>query len=179
MITIKLPYKTTDENKAKILEIQKEQNRLFGKAYQFQKTNPTQKEMTCYLNQQNSTLDSWFIQSAFYEGKAWLKADLETYEDKLSDWEARKRKAISFKTTKKAAIKNKKLKQKPSLFRVFGGNKLRKDYNLGKISKDQYQKDKLAPISVVGESSKNGNRKFCLQIEKSMVIFKPLCGLKI
>lgn len=179
MITIKLPYKTTDEGKAKILEIQKEQNRLFGKVYQFQKTNPTQKEMTCYLNQQNSTLDSWFIQSAFYEGKAWLKCDLETYEDRLNDWEDRKTIASKDKTSKKAIIENKKLKEKPKLFRLFGGKKLRKDYNLGKISKENYQNKKLTPISVVGEAPQKGNRKFSLQIQNNCIIFKPQNGSKI
>lgn len=179
MITIKLPYKTTDEGKAKILEIQKEQNRLFGKVYQFQKSNPSQKEMTRYLNQQSSTLDSWFIQSAFYEGKAWLKADLETYEDRLNDWESRRTTASKHKTTKKSIIQNKKLKQRPTMFRVFGGKKLRKDYDSGKISKEIYQNEKMSPISVVGEASKNANRKFSLQIEKNCVIFKPQRGLKI
>lgn len=179
MITIKLPYKTTDENKAKILEIQKEQNRLFGKAYQFQKSNPTQKEMTEYLNHQNSTLDSWFIQSAFYEGNAWLKADLETYEDRLNEWKKRKTIASKDKTTKKSIIQNKKLKQKPTMFRVFGGKKLRKEYDSGKITKEIYQNEKMAPISVVGESAQKGNRKFSLRIEKNHIIFKPFCGLKI
>lgn len=179
MITIKLPYQTTDENKAKILEIQKEQNRLFGKVYQFQKSNPSQKQMTSFLNEQKSSLDSWFIQSAFYEGRAWLKADVETYKEKLNDWEDRKVIANKSKQANRLIVKNKKLKQKPKMFRVFGGNQLRKDYNLGKISKSQYLLDKLVPISVIGEAPQKGNRKFSIKTEQNYVIFKPQSGLKM
>ena len=75
MQTIKLPF-TTDK-KERIFEIQKEQSRLIGKCYQFLKSNPNQTTVTQFLNKQNTSLDSWMKQSAYYDAKAMLKADME------------------------------------------------------------------------------------------------------
>lgn len=75
MITFKIEYSTTQAKQ--IANIQREQNRCVGKAYQFLKSKPSQREITQYLNAQNCNIDSWFIQSSVYEAKGMLKADTE------------------------------------------------------------------------------------------------------
>ena len=72
MQTIKLPYSTNDIYL--IHQIQVAQNRLIGKCYQFLKSEPTQKETTHYLNQQETELDSWFKQSTVYESRGMFAA---------------------------------------------------------------------------------------------------------
>ena len=77
MQTIKLPYTTSTENSEEIWKMQADQSRLIGKAYQFLKSGADQKEMTAFLNLQETELDSWMKQSALYDARGMLKADEE------------------------------------------------------------------------------------------------------
>lgn len=160
--TIKLPIVLSEENKEFILLQQKKYSFLVGKLYQKLKSNLSQKEVTDYLNSLDTDLDSWFKQSAFYEAKGMLKADVETYEDRVDEW----------LSTNKITDKKKYLKKKPKLYRLFGGKKNRKYYDQGKITKEAYQLRKLLPFTSIGEAPQSGNRKFKLDIDNSQIIFK-------
>lgn len=57
---------------------------------------------------------------------------------------------------------------------VFGGKKNWQNYNSNKITKEEYNKNKLLPIMVRGTfHDKGGNRKFKLDIDNNHIIFKP------
>jgi len=63
---------------------------------------------------------------------------------------------------------------------IFGGKKLFIQRCQKKISREEFEKEKLLPIYLVGESSKSGNRKLELDvIENNRIIFKPEFGIKI
>lgn len=62
--------------------------------------------------------------------------------------------------------KNSKIK------RIFGSKALWKQRATGKISNNEYQEQKLRPLIIQGETSKNGNRKFRLDIEHNVIVFK-------
>ena len=47
-----------------------------------------------------------------------------------------------------------------------------------KISKEQFKNQKLSNLTSIGEAPQKGNRKFELDIEKNIVIFKPKRGVK-
>ena len=65
-------------------------------------------------------------------------------------------------------FKNKKKKNEKV---IFGGKKNFFDRLKGKISKQEYQLKRLLPLYSVGEASKNGNRKFQIEDENT-IIFK-------
>jgi len=63
---------------------------------------------------------------------------------------------------------------------IFGGKKNWFDYYEGRIDKEEFKKNRLVPISSVGEACKSGNRKFEFDIiQNNQIIFKPECGIKI
>lgn len=66
------------------------------------------------------------------------------------------------------SFKNKKKKDEKV---IFGGKKNFFDRLKGKISKQEYQLKRLLPLYSVGEASKNGNRKFQIEDENT-IIFK-------
>ncbi|EAL4082516.1 hypothetical protein DFW61_09105 [Campylobacter coli] len=66
------------------------------------------------------------------------------------------------------SFKNKKRKDEKV---IFGGKKNFFDRLKGKISKQEYQLKRLLPLYSVGEASKNGNRKFQIEDENT-IIFK-------
>lgn len=151
MKTIKLPYFTDSEI---IGSLQKEQNRIVGKIYQFIKQQRTQKEITQYTNSLDSSLDSWFLQSALYEAKAMIKADKELFKIRLAEWEENKS------------------KRKPKLYRLFGGKKNRLLYDSKQITKDEYKQNKLFPLISIGQALSKGNRKFKIDLDNNKIIFK-------
>lgn len=55
---------------------------------------------------------------------------------------------------------------------IFGGKNNLKDYLNGKKTKEQYRLDKLVPIFIQGEASKNGNRSFEFHLDECYVIYK-------
>ncbi|MGI7118744.1 hypothetical protein ACNGEM_09145 [Campylobacter coli] len=66
------------------------------------------------------------------------------------------------------SFKNKKKKDEKV---IFGGKKNFFDRLKGKISREEYQLKRLLPLYSVGEASKNGNRKFQIEDENT-IIFK-------
>ncbi|EAJ2432178.1 hypothetical protein CJY16_03340 [Campylobacter coli] len=66
------------------------------------------------------------------------------------------------------SFKNKKRKDEKV---IFGGKKNFFDRLKGKISREEYQLKRLLPLYSVGEASKNGNRKFQIEDENT-IIFK-------
>ena len=66
------------------------------------------------------------------------------------------------------SFKNKKKKDNKV---IFGGKKNFFDRLKGKISREEYQLKRLLPLYSVGEASKNGNRKFQIEDENT-IIFK-------
>jgi hypothetical protein len=75
------------------------------------------------------------------------------------------------------AIYNRFKDQKPI---IFGGAKLFDAYNSGKIDKAELKEARLRPLNIEGESPKDGNRKFELDIlENNRILFKPFCGKQI
>ena len=55
---------------------------------------------------------------------------------------------------------------------IFGGKGLFLKRNEGKISKEEYQKEKLIPLCSVGEAVYKGNRKFQI-LNENEILFKP------
>ncbi|ENP7034117.1 hypothetical protein ACEB11_001950 [Campylobacter coli] len=68
-------------------------------------------------------------------------------------------------------VKNFKNKRKKDNKVIFGGKKNFFDRLKGKISREEYQLKRLLPLYSVGEASKNGNRKFQIEDENT-IIFK-------
>ena len=56
--------------------------------------------------------------------------------------------------------------------RIFGGKKNFEKRKAGKISREQWKQCRIAPISVIGEAGKKGNRKFKFDLENNKIIFK-------
>ena len=62
---------------------------------------------------------------------------------------------------------------------IFGGKMSFFDRLKNKITKSDYNSKRLLPLTIQGESPKNGNRKFNINIiEDKSIIFKPMIGLK-
>lgn len=63
---------------------------------------------------------------------------------------------------------------------IFGGKYNWKQFIQKKISKSEFKKKRILPLSIQGEAPQKGNRKFELNIiENNQIIFKPKCGTKI
>ena len=63
---------------------------------------------------------------------------------------------------------------------IFGGKNLFFKRLKNRISKEEYQLQKLLPLYVIGESDRNGNRKFDFDIiANNQLIFKPIFGSKL
>jgi len=62
---------------------------------------------------------------------------------------------------------------------IFGGKKNWIDYTNNKITKDEFNDNRLLPLQIEGEAPKKGNRKFNLDIKNNKIIFKPNKNRKI
>jgi hypothetical protein len=79
MITLKIPYKASDEAKDEVKMMQKAQASVYHCAYNLSKDGLGQKEIRETLKSYNFApeMDSWFIQSAIYRAMGQVKADKE------------------------------------------------------------------------------------------------------
>jgi len=79
MITIKLPYKTNDDNYSLIMQLMREQSIVMKFSYNRFKEGLKEKEIRSLLSGLNniSNIDTWFIQSSIYEGKAIMLANFD------------------------------------------------------------------------------------------------------
>lgn len=62
---------------------------------------------------------------------------------------------------------------------VFGGRKNLVRYLKKQISKDEFRKCRLRPMTIAGETRHKGNRLFNLDIANCQVTFKPKKGISI
>ena len=62
---------------------------------------------------------------------------------------------------------------------IFGGRKNWNLYQKNLITKEEWKKRRLNPLHIEGESPQFGNRKFNLDIENGLIIFKPFRGKQI
>ena len=147
MITIKLPYSTSQDNIDFISSFQRQYSCVVRYCFNRYQENKNEKEIR-HLIKENSLnnieiLDSWFVQSAIYDAKA------------------------LFERNKQNKI-------------VFGGKQNFLQRVLGKITKEEYQENRLFALCSIGEASQKGNRKFKFDIiENNKIIFKPFCKKKI
>ena len=56
--------------------------------------------------------------------------------------------------------------------RIFGGKKNFEKRKAGKISSSEWKECRIAPLSVIGEAGKKGNRKFVFDLENNKIVFK-------
>ena len=170
MITIKLPYNTSDSNKDYILMMIRQQNSaikyLFNRIQDHQKNQEklTQVQLTEYTYKINNVdlLDTWFLQSAVYKAQAIN----ESFITKL-------------KETEEYNSAHPGTKRKfPTL--IFGGKGLFYKRSEKKIKKSEWNLEKLIPLYSIGEANNLGNRKFRLKVlENNSVIFQPDLHTKI
>lgn len=145
MITIKLPFVTTDDNIQTIEQLQKQLSSVVRYCYNRGMEGIYRNDMYRDVVNKWPETDSWLLNSAVNEGLAMASSDISTEKSN----------------------------------RIFGGKNNFKQRALQKLSKEQIQQLRLLPLSIVGETSKHGNRKFELDIENSLVIFKLSRNQKI
>ena len=56
--------------------------------------------------------------------------------------------------------------------RIFGGKVNFEKRKAGKISGEEWKECRIAPLSVIGEAGKKGNRKFKFNLENNKIVFK-------
>lgn len=127
---------------------------------------PKEKEIRDKVLEMNNIewLDSWMRQSALYEAKSLIRS----------------RKEIEFEFTEEqlkccseeelANLLDKWEEKRYSC--IFGGKENFKDYQKGKITKEEWEELRLRDIYVIGEADKIGNRKFRIQSDLKSVLFQ-------
>ena len=135
MLTIKLPYQTSEENRKTIRELCKQFSPIVRYSYKRLKEGKNGSQVNSLIKQVFGEVDSWFIASAISEAKAMNEKDGE-------------------KT------------------RIFGGKSNFDKRKAGKITNEQWKQLRIQPLSVIGEASKKGNRKFNFDIENNKLVFK-------
>jgi len=62
---------------------------------------------------------------------------------------------------------------------VFGGKKNFTDRTRNRIARDEYRANRLIPMTIQGEASKNSNRLFEFDLANQTIVFKPKFGIRI
>lgn len=128
--------------------LQKAQNTVINLAYNRAMDDMGEKEIRAYLKTRNlPKLDSWFTQCGVKKGIGLANANKK--KDELNETDTRA---------------------------IFGGKKLWNEYIQKKITKEEWKREKLFPLIIQGESPKNGNRKFTLDIENNVMFFRASRG---
>lgn len=162
MVTIKLPYQTSKNNKEIILKLMKQQSNCIHHVFnkiKDSKNSLEQKDLTVIVNSMNNIddIDSWFKQSAIFTANAKYGAFKENVKQ-IEDYN-------------KENPGNKK--RTPNSV-VFGGKKLFIDRALQKIKRKDFKLMRLDPLVSVGETGAEGNRKYVLDvIENNLIMFYP------
>ena len=134
LITLKIEYQCFNQDKEFILGVMKRYNSLLRCTYNKLKDNPKETQITIKDYQKslnNINLDSWFLQSAYYEAKALIKKGGKV---------------------------------------IFGGKQLLKKRSELKISREEFQLQRLLPIYCIGEANQSGYRKFTI-LENNQIKF--------
>lgn len=158
MRTIKLSIQISNDDKSFIETFQRQYSSAIHWFYnRILEENLSTSQMEQNIKQLNNVdlLDSWFIRCAR------IKADLI------------RKSVIELNKTRKED-------NQINLKKVIFGTKYKFYQRLiGKISKEEYKKNRLSLINCQGEIHQNGNRKFEFDINNNRIIFKPFSGKKI
>ena len=168
MKTIVLPIYTSEDNKKKIVLCQKQFSNIVHYSYnRLIDNNLTTKEIEHSISSLNNIdlMDSWFIRCARVKSESILE---------------------SVKALNKITERNNERKKDEDKIKLINPKKVifGTKYNFyqrltGKISKEEYQENRLLFINVQGEANQKGNRKFTLDLDNNQIIFKPKCREKI
>ncbi len=141
--TIKLPYKTENNNFDLVNNLMREQSIVMKWTYNRFLENKSEKEIRNLVSDLNNIkdLDSWFIQSSIRSGKDVYSANID----------------------EKTKINGK------VIFNKYNQIKRLK----GLISSEEYKSSKKNYIYSIGEAPQKGNRKFELDLKHNRILFKP------
>jgi hypothetical protein len=136
----------------------------------FQYTLSDKNQILALMKNQNNVVR--FIYNRLQENKNLTQKELTSLTNSMNNI------SIDSWFKQSAIYKAKALSEKAGI--IFGGKFLFLQRLKNKISKEEFQKKKLIPLYVIGESNYYGNRKFELKIiQENKIIFKPKCGTKI
>jgi len=147
LLTIKLPYKSSNEFQEKLNLLRKEYSSVVRYSFNRLKEGYTEKDIRSFLNGLNglnglnniNNLDVWTKQCGILEAKAILTRN-------------------------------------PDNKVIFGGKSNFIKLLKNKISKEEYQENRLLPLTIYGQKVEHGNRKFKLDIiENNKIIYKHKC----
>ena len=142
MLTIKLSYQTSKENKKTIINYQKNQNNIIKFSFnRIQEDDSiSQKQLYSLINSKmnNIFVDSWFIYSAIINARAIYASAKERVQKSV----------------------------------IFGSKKLFLERCQHKISKEDFQEQKFIPLYIVGEKLHHGNRKVAIDLENNKILLK-------
>ena len=120
-------------------------------------------------------LDSWFKQSCVKESIALYKS-FQTRCKEHEETREQKLKEIDFKLKIRKLSEHKYSIKKHSILKplklIFGGKENYRLKQENKISKETFKQNRMNPISSIGESQFNGNRKFNINSDLT-ITFKP------
>ena len=163
MVTIKLPYKTTELTDIELIDTYIHQyNSCLRYMYNRVTENKTEKDLRLLSKQLNhiEILDTWFIQSAIKDAFAVNAANIARIKE--------------IHETNPDKYVNPKI--------IFGSRKVFIDKCQNKISRELFLQKRLRPLYSIGESGNKcikGNRKFYLNQDLTSIIFKPNLKTKI
>lgn len=137
MITLKIPYKSTDEFKPFLIDLRRQYSSLVRYNYNRLKDGKTEKEIRELHKSLNNIndIDAWVRQCSINESKSILEKNKETKV-------------------------------------IFGGKNILFKYLKGKLTKQELTESRLLPLTIFGEKSQNGNRKFKLYLSNDKIIYK-------
>ena len=135
MLTIKLPFETSEENCKTIRELCRQFSPIVRYSYERLKEGKSGSQVNSLIKQKFGKVDSWFVSSCLLEAKGMAEKDGEKG-------------------------------------RIFGGKSNFEKRKAGKITNEQWKQLRIQPLSVIGEASKKGNRKFNFDIENNKLVFK-------
>ena len=149
MLTIKLKYETTKENKQIIFNFQKNQNNvvkfLFNRLQEDETLSHRQLYNLARDKMNNIFIDSWFRDSAVDKARSMYSSMKES--------------------------ENKSV--------IFGSKKLFTKRCQHKISREKFQKEKVSPLYSLGEKHSFGNRKLELDVANNKILLKLTRDIKI
>ena len=181
MLTLKLKYKCLDNSYYDILNKYMSQysiclHYLYNRISD-NNGNISEKDLRTLCSNINNIdqLDSWFKQSCVKETIALYKSFQSRYKEHEESRE-QKLKEIDFKlkigriSEHKYSIKKKSILNELKL--IFGGKENYRLKQEGKLTKEEFKRNRLSPLSSIGEALFKGNRKFNINSDLT-ITFKP------
>jgi hypothetical protein len=143
-------------NEIDVSEYLRKYNSILRISFNRLKDSVSQPDIKKEVNKKFEGLNSFIIQNAIVQAQGILNS----WKSRKADFEKR----------------NPGKQMKPP---VFGGRKNLVRYLKKQISKDEFRKFRLMPMTIAGETRHRGNRLFNLDIANCMVAFKPKKGILI